>query len=56
MSPNSSLKNGPCNALRQGLLDVADLLAGLIPEVRHVRGARTLSLRVTKTTDSPGLV
>ena len=30
----------PLHALRQGLLDVADLLARLIPEIRHIGRAR----------------
>jgi hypothetical protein len=39
VSPNSSLKKGAAHALRQGVLDVAELLAHLVPDLRH-RGRR----------------
>ena len=40
VSPNSSLKPGPDDARRQGVADVADAFANVIPDVRDFPGRR----------------
>ena len=47
---------GPDDALRQGVADVADLLAHLVPDVRHLALVGVESFRLTKIVAWPALV